>query len=253
MPTPPNPQAIAYAEGRAKGARSEDVAAWYFRLNGFFAIPGFAVHLDSANAVIGREGEPRRVRTEADLMAVRFPFSREVIAEREMEDDRRLLAPTAHLGVPLFVLVEVKAGRCRMNGPWTDRRAQNMQRVIRRLGFANSEPEIHSAAEALYEHAYWQDERAVIQYVCVGAEKDPSLTERHDGLVQIDWHEIGVFLYHRFRAFPEELPSGLVYDQWPTFGRKFGNWFAQIGRQANEGKSGQAVQSYVRTGSLPVV
>ena len=37
-----------------------------------------------------------------------------------------------------------------MNGPWTDKNAQNMQRVIRRLGFATSEDNVESAAKALY-------------------------------------------------------------------------------------------------------
>jgi len=61
-----------------RGRRAEDVASWYFRLNGFLTIPGFVVHPDQRR---------RFPRTEADLLGVRFPFSREWISTRQMEDD----------------------------------------------------------------------------------------------------------------------------------------------------------------------
>ena len=35
---------------RLIGTRAEEVASWYFRLNGFLSLPGFVVHLDQDKA-----------------------------------------------------------------------------------------------------------------------------------------------------------------------------------------------------------
>lgn len=71
----------AEREARAVGERAEQAASWYFRLNGFLSIPGYVVHPDQLR---------RFPRTEADLMAVRFPYSVEKINRVPMSDDRRI-------------------------------------------------------------------------------------------------------------------------------------------------------------------
>lgn len=65
------------------GDRSEQVANWYFRLNGFMTIPGFVVHPDL------REWETPQ-RTEADIIGVRLPFSCEY-ADKKMKDDDNII------------------------------------------------------------------------------------------------------------------------------------------------------------------
>jgi hypothetical protein len=252
MPTPRRPAPSTVENGRAKGTRAEEVASWYFRLNGFLSIPGFIVHLDTQHASFGADGRPRHARTEADLIAVRFPFSREVVGGRTMTDDRSLLALTLPPQVPkvMFTLVEVKASRCRMNGPWTDQRAHNMQRVIRRLGVAESERKVEAIAAALYDSGRWADDSALVQYVCIGGEKDLSLLNRHTNLIQIDWRDIGSFLHRRFSEFPEKLPSGHVHDQWPSFGRVYGKWFVRFGWHGTSEASGEAVHNFVESGTL---
>lgn len=50
----------------------EKVAYWYFRLNGYFQIENFVVHPERRGAQ----------RTDADLLAVRFPYR----AERLFDD-----------------------------------------------------------------------------------------------------------------------------------------------------------------------
>lgn len=238
--------------GQERGQRAEDVASWFFRLNGFLAIPGFVVHLDSASAYHGADGEPRIARTEADLMAVRFPFSREIVGGSKMRDAQELtrLQSGHNERKPLFVLVEVKASLCKMNGPWTNRQAENMQRVLRRLGFTDDESIIHSAATDLYEHARWEGRSVLIQYVCIGGQKNDDLTTRYDQLIQIDWMQVGKFMYERFANHPEKTPSGLVHDQWPTFGRKFGSWFVAGGKHCGQVEAGRAVERYIRDGTL---
>jgi hypothetical protein len=58
--------------------KPEKVAYWYFRLNGFFQIENFVVHPER------RGGQ----RTDADLLAVRFPHR----AERLFDDPNDIMA-----------------------------------------------------------------------------------------------------------------------------------------------------------------
>jgi hypothetical protein len=157
-------------ENRKKGERAENLANWYFRMNGFLSIPGFIVHLDRRQAHAPADGYPRHARTEADFMGVRFPYSREKVGGHLMEGDAEL-TKLATPSKTLFILVEVKASQCRMNGPWTNRDAKNMQRVIRRLGFAE-ERKIEDIAIAMYDKARWEDGDFVLQYICVGGRKN---------------------------------------------------------------------------------
>lgn len=229
-----------------RGRRAEDVATWYFRLNGFLSLPGFIVHPDQPS---------KHPRTEADLLGVRFPHSREFICERQMEDDGLLtrLDPTGSHAV--FILVEVKADRCKINGPWSDQQSANMQRVIRRLGFAG-EHSIDKIAAQMYESARWENTEYVLQYICVGRVKKFGLQNRFPHLCQIDWGEIAAFLWSRFEKFPEKLPDGKpVHHQWPDFGRKYGEWFKSnmenrhdITKENHE-RSYRAIMQFIKTGN----
>ena len=233
-----------------KGERAENVAAWYFRLNGFLSIPGFIVHRDNINALITEDGTPIIARTEADFMGVRFLGSREEVNGRSMQDDPKLLnitTPNRNLQA-LFILVEVKAGLCRMNGPWSRRENRNMERVIRRLGFAANENQVTNIAAAMYDQGHWEGEQYAFQYICVGRDKNPELEDQFSQLVQIDWRDIARFLFDRFKKFPEKLPSGLVHEQWPDFGYQYGVWFSE--NQRNLHSSVEAVRRYIDTGTL---
>ena len=105
----------------------EKVAYWYFRLNGFFQIENFVVHPP------GHGGQ----RTDADLLAVRFPFR----AERLIDDPNNTMADDEQ-GLALsddridVVMVEVKCNqRCKLNGPCDTRRdRQNVDRVLAAIG-----------------------------------------------------------------------------------------------------------------------
>jgi len=242
---------------RLVGQRAEEVASWYFRLNGFLALPGFVVHLDQDQAEIGADGIPRYQRTEADLIGVRFVGSREVInsfgTKREMIDDPKLtsLCPPTLTKQALFVLVEVKAGLCKMNGPWTNRNRANMQRVIRRLGFAVNEKQVELIAEDMYAKGRYEDEFYVLQYICIGAEKSKEISYRCNSVAQINWLEIGEFLIDRFTSFPEKTPDGEVHDQWPKFGRAFGKLVSSHLRAQNQKKiHSSTITRYIQTGEI---
>jgi hypothetical protein len=242
---------------RKIGQRAEEVASWYFRLNGFLSLPGFVVHLDQDKADVGKDGVSRYQRTEADFIGVRFVDSKEIINsfenKRAMIDDLKLtnLCQVSNTKQALFVLVEVKAGLCMMNGPWTNRNKQNMQRVIRRLGFAINEEQIELIADKMYTSGRYEDDFYVLQYICIGGDKNPEISHRYSSVVQIDWIEIGNFLIERFKSFPEKTPDGQVHDQWPKFGREFGKWISLKIRSENPfNVSPTVIQRYIKTGEL---
>jgi hypothetical protein len=204
---------------RRRGERAEHVASWYFRLNGFLSIPGFIVHPDQ---------QRRYPLTEADLIAVRFPNSAEWIDGCSMVDDSLLTALSSPTKL-LFLLVEVKYDLCNINGPWSDRSAGNMQRVIRRLGFAGPD-QVDDIADAMYSHLRWEGHSEVLQYVSVGKRANEGRQRRYPQLKQIVWDQIADFLFDRFHQFPQKLPFGgrTVHEQWPNFGRFFGKRFRQM-------------------------
>ena len=220
-----------------RGNRAEQVAAWYFRLCGFLSIPGFVVHPDEVRAT---------PVTEADLIAVRFPRSREFVANRVMEDDP-ILTSLASSSQILFLLVEVKTDLCNINGPWSDSTKTAMQRVIRRLGFAD-ESALPAIAGAMYDNLRWEDRNHVLQYVAVGNRVHDGRQRTYPRLVQITWPQISDFLFRRFKEFPEKLPSGrAVHSQWPDFGRFYGR---RIRKLASIAESRELVWHYIDDGGL---
>jgi|SRR5579859_6995650 len=225
---------------RKRGERAERVAGWYFRLNGFLSIPGFVVHPDVVR---------RHPLTEADLIAVRFPNSHEVIDGRVMNDDRRLIR-LASASQVLFLLVEVKLDQCQINGPWTDPQKGSMQRVIRRMGFANDATVDQIAAE-MYRDLRWEDERTAVQYVAVGKRTNEGVGRSYPQLLQVTWDDIAVFLFDRFVQFPEKLPGDarFIHEQWPDFGKFYGKCFRQLGGHE---ESKAFVSSYIEQGSTAV-
>lgn len=229
----------SHPTGRNRGVRAEEVAHWYFRLNGFLSIPGFIIHPDR---------EQRYPYTEADLIAVRFPYSLEILSDRTMKDDQVLLElnrlpQDSHPTRTIFVLVEVKTDLCRINGPWSNSERGNMQRVIRRLGFAAPD-HIEEIAQKMYDDLRWENEHFVLQYVAVGSRFNDGLQVNYPKLVQITFEQIADFLYDRFLNFPEKLPTGPIHEQWPDFGRYYGEKFRHI--RGEKGQSRQVIETYIR-------
>lgn len=187
----------------------EDVAYWFFRLNGCLTIRNFIVHPD-------RRGSQR---TDADLLALRFPWRK----EQEMVDHVLF----RDLAKPVLLLVEVKSsGPCRLNGPWTDPSAANLPRIIEAIGsYDNAETQL--AAESLYKEGRYTASAIEAALVAVGEVKNQELAESAPGALQLDWGEILEFIHHRFRLFRAQKAH---HPQWDTAGRRL----YDISRQARE-------------------
>jgi hypothetical protein len=194
---------------------SERLALWFLRLNGFMTIPNFIVHPEGP-----REDGAYPQQTDVDVLGVRFPFRAEN-RNRPMRDHRLFLSEQHR---PMVVLSEVKTGQCGLNGPWTRRESQNMQKVLCAGGFRPAD-QVDAIAEALYEHGLWEDESLVIRIVCFGQQHNKGLAKSHPAVEQLLWQEdVLPFIYRRFDQYKLEKQ---MHHQWDPDAKEL---FAEAGR-----------------------
>ncbi len=187
--------------------QSEQLAYWYFRLNGFLNIPNFVVHPDTGNDQ----------RTDVDLLGVRFPYRAELLLSPvPMRDDDIFRHPRdkAHL-----ILAEVKVGLCNLNGPWTKPGNENMQRVLRAVGILPLQ-EIELAAAALYEKGVYSNQLYKVSLFCLGARKNPEIADNYPKVIQLTWEDCLTFIDGRFRQYRGKKAG---HNQWDKHGKALWN------------------------------
>ncbi len=179
------------------------LAYWYFRLNGFLTIENFAVHHE-----IGAN-----TGTDADVIAVRFRDRHENFLRR-MDDDPRIASCQSFANL---VIAEIKTNRCELNGPWTDPKRGNMQRVLRAIGCVPAYA-IESAANELYEKRPWINENISIRLIAMGNDRNTS--SEYAQVEQITWEEVIEFCMGRFRQYGDQkkqvsqwAPDGLLFRE----------------------------------------
>ena len=195
--------------------KTDRLAYWYFRLNGFLTIENFILHDEKGG----------HQRTDIDLIATRFPYRQEALKEYNdtlswMEDDNRFL----QIDKPLAALVEVTSGRCKLNGPWTDREKRNIPRALRALG-AIPAGDIDEAADALYETGKYENTLIVLQLIAVGRDLNPDLNAVMSEVEQISWNEIKAFIYDRFDRYRRVKRE---HPQWDTDGLRLWNFSTRV-------------------------
>jgi hypothetical protein len=180
--------------------RTEELTHWYFRLNGCLTIPNFVVHPEVGNDQ----------RTDADLLAVRFPHRREQLMTA-LSDDDVFTEEAAKIQV---FFVEVKSSRCSLNPSWTDPAKQTLNTIVRALGFV-PENEADKAAESIYATSHYSNKTILARLVCIGATPG-ALGTRFTGVTQIVFEDILRFIHGRFCEHDSQKRS---HDQWDDFGQ----------------------------------
>ncbi|MBV9469450.1 MAG: hypothetical protein JO316_20600 [Abitibacteriaceae bacterium] len=185
--------------------QAEQLAYWYFRLNGFLNIPNFVVHPDTGS----------EQRTDVDLLGVRFPYRSELLLDPMRDDEifRRVREKT------YIVLAEVKAGVCSLNGPWTNPSRQNMQRVLRAVGALPAQ-EVDLASSALYQNGLYSNQLYKVSLFCLGATESSAITEAYPHVPQVLWSHTLTFIYERFRRYQRQKVS---HNQWDEQGKALWN------------------------------
>ena len=186
----------------------EKIAYWYFRLNGFLQIENFVVHPERRGAQ----------RTDADLLAVRFPYRAERLFDDPqdiMRDDVAWLALSAdQIDV---VIAEVKTNQpCTLNGPWTREDDQNVHRVLAAIGCLPP-GHIEKAASDIYKSGIHNSELGLrVRLVAVGASRNDDLGATYPEVTQLVWSEMLAFIWDRFYTFRRQKTQ---VDQWDAQGR----------------------------------
>lgn len=176
----------------------EEVAYWYFRLNGFLTIPNFIVHPD----------EPGNQSTDIDLLGIRFPYREELMGD-PMEDDEIFSRVNDK---PHLVIAEAKKGRCNINNALN---AENLHRVLRAVGIVplNRANEI---ANLVFEHGQYSSEQFQVSLFCLGSSSDPNIEGGRPGLVWVQWDHILSFMFRRFERYRSRKAD---HTQWDDVGK----------------------------------
>ncbi|MCP3386208.1 hypothetical protein NLM31_38090 [Bradyrhizobium sp. CCGUVB4N] len=186
----------------------EKVAYWYFRLNGFLQIENFVVHPE-------RRGSQR---TDADLLAVRFPYR----AERLFDDPNDIMADDVQqlaLSDKLIdiVIAEVKTNQpCTLNGPWTRRDRLNVHRVLAAIGCLPSD-RIETAAADIYRAGFHRSDTLRVRLVAVGRDRSEEIAAAYPEVTQLRWIGMLAFIWERFHRYRRQKAQ---VDQWDPEGLK---------------------------------
>lgn len=177
----------------------EKVVYWFFRLNGCLTIENFIIHPDYRGSQ----------RTDADLLAVRFPYRQEL----NMKD--HILFDSEKKRIAIFI-VEIKRGICNLNGPWINKENENINRVLKSIG-AFSIEKVNAVAMNLYEKAKYEDENFVVQLVAVGCKINNDLKQKYKNLQQLTYKkDVFSFIYDRLKNYKDQKAD---HSQWDNCGR----------------------------------
>ncbi len=192
--------------------RPEDIAYWYFRLNGFFTITNFILHP-------GRRGPQR---TDADIVGVRFPHRAEF--SDSAGGDESVFADCEKL---YFLIAEVKRQQCALNGPWTRKKDENIHAILRDLG-PISPDRISEVADQLYKKGFYSSRSLYCSLFCVGSPQNPELRERYPDVPQRTWNQILSFIHRRFDNYEARKAD---HEQWDMTGQDLWRCFRRYRKQ----------------------
>ncbi|MBU2444063.1 MAG: hypothetical protein KJ666_00625 [Bacteroidetes bacterium] len=179
---------------------AEDLAYWYFRLNGFFTIKNLVVHLLS-----GFQG------TDGDVVGVRFPHRRE-IRENKMIDDRKLIIDKKiHV-----VICEVKSNEvCKINRPFRNPESNIINRILDGIGILSFN-NVDDAASLIYRDGAYEDDGCLIEIIAIGTQQNPDLNREKKKIKQIVWSDVLSFIYDRHN---DRILEKQRHPQWDETGK----------------------------------
>jgi hypothetical protein len=180
---------------------TEDIAYWYFRLNGFLTIKNFVVHPDYGNDQ----------KTDADILGVRFPYRKELL-KNPMDDDPIF---TEFENKPHIVLAEVKRGICELNTSWKEPENKIFQSILTAIG-ALPDDLIDEAACVLHADGIFEKGPCYVSLFLIGNQPDTELQDKRRKITQITWCQVLAFIHYRFKKYRTVKSS---HCQWDEAGR----------------------------------
>lgn len=181
---------------------TEEVANWFFRLNGCFTIPNFIVHPDASGGQ----------RTDADVLAVRFQHRSELPDSPNPMEDHEIFRTQSHLISVWFG--EVKAGTCAINGPWSRPEQRNLQRVLSAIGILPPNL-IESTAVNLYNSKRYECTDLRVAFASIG--RETSTSQSMQPVVQLTWVDVLCWIHHRLSQYAQVKADN---SQWDRTGKR---------------------------------
>ncbi len=177
----------------------ENIAYWFFRLNGCFILENFLVHHERR----GREG------TEIDILSTRFPFRQELLLTGEAMPDHPIFESNGKIDI---TLAEIKKGRCDINPSWFDPELKNIERILYLVG-AILPQEVSKVAKTIYSDNYYENSLYRFRLFAIGTEINTGLNKN---IIQIDWTAVLQFIHTRFSSYWRYKTQ---HRQWDPTGR----------------------------------
>lgn len=177
----------------------EQIAYWFFRLNGCFFLENFLVHHERR----GREG------TEIDMLAVRFPYRTELLLSGNSMPDHSIFNGEEKINI---ILAESKKGLCSINKSWLDPTRKNIERILHIVG-AIPPGDISRVANKVYKNHIYDEGQYRLRMVALG---DKGNTVLDDNIVQVIWPDVLLFIHQRFSAYRRYK---MQHHQWNPTGK----------------------------------
>lgn len=187
--------------------KSIDLALWYLRLNGFLSVSNFVLHPK-------RRGSQE---TDADIVAVRFPYKAEF--DNDPADDHRF---TKRAGKPYFIVAESTTGVCKLNEPWT--KADAFCYVLRAFGPIPTD-RVPFIADHMARAGVYSDESIDCGLLCLGISENPDLRRRYPSVEQVRWQEVTHFFHRRFSTYDRRKRD---HEQWDLVGNNLWDFWNQF-------------------------
>jgi len=189
--------------------KSEGLAYWYFRLNGFLISQNYIIHPNHCGSQ----------RTEIDILGVRFPYKAEIINGKKMADE----AIFESKNKPYIIIADATISPCKLNDAWIDPAKKNIHDFLRVVGaFEDKDSIIDGIAKKLYEEGFFENDSYCVSLFCVGKLKNPTLHSKYPNVPQITWNGVLKFIYNRFNKYEREKRA---HNQWDKDGNQLWECF----------------------------
>lgn len=191
--------------------RVEKLVYWYLRFNGYFTVENFTVHPDFKK-------EPE---AEADILAVRFPLSKEEPEGYIFERDEELI----RLDVVDFIIGESKSGMCTINeNSWGNPELNHINYALEWIGFLQADSQtFKDAVEDLKRQRAWSNNDYSVRFVCFGKEINDQLREAYPLVMQITHTHMMAFVHHRLT----KSCNSLHRENWDSYIRRIAELIEQ--------------------------
>lgn len=81
---------------------------------------------------------------------------------------------------------------------------------------------VGAAANGLYDHGFFESDRAYLTLCCVGATRSHEISRAFPNVPQITWPRVAEFIHRRFSRYRD---AKLSHPQWDQDGQTLWDWF----------------------------